>query len=419
MNAKEREAFDLVGTKEERILELYKTLIGVDTTVPPGKNYDTLLDLIEPEFQRLGFTTERVTIPDDLVATIPLPLEGPRQNLVATRSHGKEPVTIYAHMDVVPIEEGWDHDPFGAEYVDGKIFGRGTADMKGAIASVLVAVETMDALGIEPEHDLIVCLCTDEEIGGYPGIWHLAKEGYVKGHMLCLEGSQDPRIGLASAGSMDVTITTIGESCHSGMNFIGTNSIDGMIPILNELYALKQVVEKREEPGIPGPAHPKAPSKFMTPMFNLSIINAGVKSNIVPATCSVLINRRFIPSETADDVENEIREAVERGLEKSVALDARVDVFRTYPAMKKEVGPNTLKMKEALKLVHGYSDHDFVMTGGSGSTDMANVQQELGWNDIPFGGPGRMDSRAHGANEFVRMDDVKAHIKTLIHYLAF
>ncbi len=419
MNAKEQEAFDLVGTKEERILELYKTLIGVDTTVPPGKNYDTLLDLIEPEFQRLGFTTERVTIPDELVATIPLPLEGPRQNLVATRSHGKDPVTIYAHMDVVPIEEGWDHDPFGAEYVDGKIFGRGTADMKGAIASVLVAVETMDALGIEPEHDLIVCLCTDEEIGGYPGIWHLAKEGYVKGHMLCLEGSQDPRIGLASAGSMDVTITTIGESCHSGMNFIGTNSIDGMIPILNELYALKQVVEKREEPGIPGPAHPKAPSKFMTPMFNLSIINAGVKSNIVPATCSVLINRRFIPSETADDVENEIREAVERGLEKSVALDAKVDVFRVYPAMRKETGPRTLKMKEALKLVHGYSDDDFVMTGGSGSTDMANVQQELGWNDIPFGGPGRMDSRAHGANEFVRMDDVKAHIKTLIHYLAF
>lgn len=148
MDEKEQKAFDLVGTKEERILELYKKLIGVDTTVPPGKNYDTLLDLIEPEFQRLGFTTERVTIPDELVATIPLPLEGPRQNLVATRSHGKDPVTIYAHMDVVPIEEGWDYDPFGAEYVDGKIYGRGTADMKGAIASVLVAVETMDELGI-------------------------------------------------------------------------------------------------------------------------------------------------------------------------------------------------------------------------------------------------------------------------------
>jgi succinyl-diaminopimelate desuccinylase len=420
MDAREQQAFDLVGTKEKRILDLYKTLIGVDTTVPPGKNYDTLLDLIEPEFQRLGFTTERVTIPDDLVATIPLPLEGPRVNLVATRSHGKEPVTIYAHMDVVPIEEGWKYDPFGAEYVDGRIYGRGTADMKGAIASVLTAVEVMDEAGIEPNHDLIVCLCTDEEIGGYPGIWHLAKEGYVKGHMLCLEGGQDPRIGLASAGAIDVTVTTIGDSCHSGMNFLGVNSIDGMIPILNELYALKQEVEKREEAGVPGPPHEKAPSKFMTPMFNLSVINAGVKSNIVPASCSVLINRRYIPSETFEDVVGEIQEAVDRAMEKSVALDVKVDVFHVYPAMRKTAdGPHTLKMKEAAKLVHGYKDEDFVMTGGSGSTDMANVQQEMGWDDIPFRGPGRMDSRAHGANEFVRMDDVKSHIKELIHYLAF
>ena len=91
----------------------------------------------------------------------------------------------------------------------------------------------------------------------------------------------------------------------------GSWLLDGMIPILNELYALKQEVEKREEPGIPGPPHEKAPSEFMTPMFNFAIINAGVKSNIVPATCSLLINRRFIPSENADDVENEIREAVE------------------------------------------------------------------------------------------------------------
>lgn len=145
-----------------------------------------------------------------------------------------------------------------------------------------------------------------------------------------------------------------------------------------------------------------------------------MKSNIVPATCKLLINRRYIPSEKFEDVVGEIQEAVDRGLEKSVANDATVDVFHVYPAMRKRAdGPHTLKMKEASKLVHGYKDEDFVMTGGSGSTDMANVQQETGWDDIPFRGPGRMDSRAHGANEFVRMDDVKSHVKELIHYLAF
>ncbi len=154
--------------------------------------------------------------------------------------------------------------------------------------------------------------------------------------------------------------------------------------------------------------------------MNYSVINAGVKSNIVPATCTLIINRRYIPSETYDNVVGEIQAAVERGAEKSPALDVKVDLFHVYPAMRKTAdGPHTLKMKEAAMLVHGYKDEDFILTGGSGSTDMANVQQEMGWDDIPFRGPGRMDSRAHGANEFVRMEDVKSHIKELIHYLAF
>jgi succinyl-diaminopimelate desuccinylase len=418
MDEKEKRAWEIADGKTDQILARFKTVIGVNTVVPPGLNYDTLVDLLEPEFARLGFETERVVIPDELIADIPLPLQGPRMNLVARRGTGKDPVTIYAHMDVVPIEEGWKHDPFGAELDDGKIYGRGTADMKGAIASLITAIEVMDEAGVEPNYDLIVCLCTDEEIGGYPGIWHLAKNGYVQGHMLCLEGGQDPQIGLASAGSVDVTITTIGKSCHSGSNYLGVNSIDAMLPIMNELAVLKKDVESRESTVL-GVPNEKAPSRYMTPMFNFAIINAGVKSNIVPATCSLLINRRYIPEETYEHVTGEILKAVERGKAKSNALDVKVDFFNVYPAMKMEEGPHMRKMMEAFQLVHGYHSDQFIGAGSSGSTDMANVQQEMGWSDIPFCGPGRKDSRAHGADEFVRLDDVKAHIKELIHYLAF
>jgi succinyl-diaminopimelate desuccinylase len=423
MDSREQSAFERADALIERAIEHFRDVIAVDTSVPPGRNYDVFMDVVEPKFQALGFETERVIIPQEHIDTIPLPLEGPRVNLVAKRASSRskgEKVTIYAHIDVVPIEEGWTHEPFAATVDEGRIYGRGTADMKGAIASLLTAIEALDAEGVEPAYDLIVCLCTDEEIGGYPGIWHLAREGYVQGHMLCLEGSQDPRIGLASAGAVDVTVTTIGRSGHSGMNFIAVNAIDGMIPILNELYALKRVVEARESE-VPGPPHPDAPSDRMTPMFNLSVINAGRKSNIVPSSCSLIVNRRYIPEESFEDVVGEIREAVERGMEKSVAEDVRVEVFHVYPAMRTAglEGEHTRKMVEAYKLVHGYLDEDFVASGGSGSTDMANVHQELGWSDIPFTGPGRMDSRAHGADEFVRIDDVKSHMKVLIHYLAF
>jgi succinyl-diaminopimelate desuccinylase len=419
VNELEQKAFDLVEANESKLLERYKTVIGVDTSVPPGDTYEELIDKLEPEFKRLGFETERVTIPESEYAHIPLPLKGPRTNLVATRSHGKEPVTIYAHMDIVPVEEKWTEDPFGAEVKDGKIYGRGTADMKGAIASILTAVECMDEAGIEPNYDLIICLCTDEEIGGYPGIWHLAKHGYVKGHMLCLEGSQEPMTWLGSAGSVDVTITVSGESCHSGMNYMGINAIDAMIPVLNELYPLKQEVEKRESE-LPGRAHPKAPSDKMTPMFNFAIINGGVKSNIVPATATLLINRRFIPEETYEQVTQEIQDAVDRARAKSPAKSIDVDFYNVYPSMKLDPdGPRMQKMKEAVQLVQGYTDEEWSAFGVAGSTDMANVQQTLGWTDIPFRGPGRMDSRVHGADEFVYVEDAKAHVKELIHYLAF
>ncbi|TVR73925.1 MAG: M20 family peptidase [Sphaerobacteraceae bacterium] len=419
MNEQEQKAFDLVEASEAKLLERYKTVIGVDTSVPPGDTYEELIDKLEPEFQRLGFKTERVTIPESEYAHIPLPLKGPRTNLVATRSTGKEPITIYAHMDVVPVEEAWTEEPFGAEVKDGKIYGRGTADMKGAIASVLTAVECMDEAGVEPNFDLIVCLCTDEEIGGYPGIEYLAKKGYVKGHMLCLEGGQDPMTWLGSAGSVDVTITVTGESCHSGMNYLGINAIDAMIPVLNELYELKKEVEVRES-DLPGPPHPKARSSKMTPMFNFAIINGGVKSNIVPATATLLINRRFIPEETYEQVTQEIQDAVDRAKEKSPARAIDVSFYDVYPAMKLDPnGPRMAKMKESVQLVQGYSDEEWKAFAVAGSTDMANVQQVMGWTDIPFRGPGRMTSRAHGSDEHVYVEDAKAHVKELIHYLAF
>lgn len=415
----EQKAFELVEQNEAKLLERYKTVIGVDTSVPPADTYEELIDKLEPEFERLGFKTERITIPEAEYAHIPLPLKGPRTNLVATRSHGKDPVTIYAHMDVVPVEEKWTENPWGAEVKDGKIYGRGTADMKGAIASVLTAVDCMDQAGIEPNYDLIICLCTDEEIGGYPGIEYLAKQDYVKGHMVCLEGGQDPMTWLGSAGSVDVTITVTGESCHSGMNYLGVNAIDGMIPVLNELYSLKQEVEKRESE-LPGRDHPNAPSDKMTPMFNFAIIGGGVKSNIVPATATLLINRRYIPEETYEQVTQEIRAAVDRAKAKSPAKSIDVDFYDVYPPMKLDPdGPRMKKMREAVQLVQGYTDDEWSAFGVAGSTDMANVQQVLGWTDIPFRGPGRMESRAHGADEFVYVSDAKAHVKELIHYLAF
>jgi succinyl-diaminopimelate desuccinylase len=319
-------------------------------------------------------------------------------------------------MDTVPIEEGWDVDPFAGVIRDGRMYGRGIADMKGTIGSVLTALDVMRQQGLEPVWDLNILLCTDEEIGVYPGLYHLCLEGYVTAPMLCMEGSQDPVLRRGSNGSLDVTITVKGRSAHSGANYLGINALEEAIPILNELMVLKQQVEARRS-ALPLAPAPGAPD-HLRPMFNLSIAHSGVKSNIVPGVFSLVVNRRFIPEENVEDVMREIQEAVDRGAEKSRALEVDVLFTENYPSYyQSATHPGAQRLKEALKLVQGYSDSDFVETGSGGSTDMAFVAKVLNTDQIATVGLGRQrESKAHGANESVRLSDALAHVKELIYY---
>ncbi len=407
-----------VEAQEAALLERLRRVIGIDTTVPPGRNYPALVDAVEPEFQALGLRTERVVVPEEQWRAIPLPLAGERVNLVATLpAPGRPPLTVYTHMDVVPVGPGWTHDPWGAELVDGRVYGRGTADMKGTIATLLTALAVMRELGLAPAWEISYVLCTDEEIGVYPGVLHLALAGYVKAPILCLEGTQDPVRRLGGNGAVDFTITTVGRSCHSGANYLGVNALEAMVPVMEELLTLKRAVEARRSaiPLAPNPAAPHAPT-HLSPMFNLDVIHAGSKSNIVPDTCTLIVNRRYIPEERFEAVVAEVEAAVARGRARSNALDVRVEVMHIYPAYRQGADhPLARRLEEALCLAYGYQPDDFVATGSGGSTDMANLAQVLDTDEIATAGPGRAgESKAHGDDENIRLSDAKAHAAELV-----
>lgn len=418
------DVFRAVESKRDRITALLRDLIRIPTIVPPGDNYEDMVNYLEPLFQELGFRTERVVVPEEHIEKIPHPLEGPRINLVASRDHEREePVTIYAHMDVVPIEEPWTKDPFAGVVEDGKMYGRGALDMKSGIAGMLVSLEVMDELQLEPNFDLICTLCTDEEVGVYPGIYHLAQEGYVKGHVLNTElGSQMPLILAGVAGAVDVSVRTKGRSCHSGMNFLGVNAVEAMVPILSKLLKLKAEVERRESsiPIVPLLRAMGAPSDSVTPMFNLAILQGGTKSNIVPAECELVINRRYIPEEYYEDIVQEIQAAIDQGKSQGKALDVETTFTHICPPFKADTdSPCSRKMREALKVVHGYRDEDFVYGGAAASTDMGFVAQVLGTDRFVGTSPATLDNQSmHKPDEWVRIDDLLNMTKQLVHYLA-
>ncbi len=419
----QEEIFRSIETKRDRLIAVLEKLIRIPTVVPPGNNYEEIVQYLESLFQNMQFHTERVVVPQEEIEKIPLPLEGPRMNLVAQQKHNRqETVTIYAHMDVVPIEERWTKDPFNANVEEGKLYGRGAIDMKGSIASIIVACEVMQELALKPHFNLICTFCTDEEIGMYPGIFHLAKEGYVQGHVINAElGGQMPLIVAGVAGNVDVSITSKGRSCHSGMNFMGTNAVEAMIPILLELQNLKAEVEKRESaiPLVPLLQSLGAPSDKVTPMFNIDIIQGGTKSNIIPAECTVVINRRYIPEEPYEQVVQEIKQAVERGKTKSKALNVEVSFIHSYRPFKADITSKyAMKMRDALKAVHNYQDAEFIIGGAAASTDMGFIAQVCDIESIIGIGAASFDNlSAHKPDEWIRIDDLVNMTKQLVHYL--
>jgi succinyl-diaminopimelate desuccinylase len=417
--------FSAIESKRDRLIALLGDLIRIPTIVPPGNNYEEMVQYLEPHFQHLDFQTERVIVPPAALEQIPLHLEGPRVNLVARQNHAQsETATIYAHMDVVPIEEPWTKDPFNAILEDGKLYGRGAIDMKGSIAAMLIAFEVIQELNLRSKFNIICTLCTDEEIGMYPGIYHLAKEGHVQGHVINTElGGQMPLIIAGVAGNVDVTITTKGRSCHSGMNFMGVNAIEATIPILVELHSLKEEVEKRESsiPVVPLLQSLGAPSDKVTPMFNIDIIQGGTKSNIIPAECQVVINRRYIPEEPYEQVIKEIEDAIERGKTRSKALSVETTFTHSYRPFKADISSKfALKMREALKAVHNYQDKEFIIGGAAASTDMGFIPQACDVEHIIGMGTASFDNlSAHKPDEWVRVDDLINMTKQLVHYLCF
>lgn len=406
----------------EVIMEIMRAVININTTIPPCDKYQEVVDALKPYFKELGFVLEEVIVPEELIKEIPFPLKGPRVNLVATKDYGQEKeISFYGHMDVVPApnkgKKKWRFDPFQATLIkSGKIYGRGTADMKGSFVPLILAFQIIEKFNLKPKYNINVLCCTDEEIGIWPGVRYLEEKGYAKGDVFCMEGVINPIVPIGCAGALNVFVETHGRSCHSGTNFLGVNALEEMVPIMVELMELKKIVEERESKDIPGLPRPGTTGKGnMTPMFNLDVIRSGKKANIVPDLCTLTVNRRYIPDEDYEDVKREIEEAIERGKAKSKALEVKTIYMRDYPAV--HIDPNspmTQRIKKVMNIVQKVPLEKIFTIGNSGSTDMGFLTDT---HDLIIHGIGNAGSNSHGVNETIKLKDVLTYIKEVILFL--
>ena len=410
---------------KERIMDLMRSLICIDTSVPPGNSYRMYVDTISPYFKELKYDLEEVIVPEELINQILLPLEGPRINLVATKEFGiKKNITFCGHMDVVPAtNEGsqkWRFPPFEATMIkSGKIYGRGVGDNKGPMVCLILALQIIDKLNLRHKYNIRVLNCTDEEIGVYPGIRYLAEHGYVKGTVFSIDYSIEPIILMGTAGDLEIEVETIGRSSHSGLSLLGVNALEEMVPILVELMKLKKKVESRQSKDIPGFPDPKTKEKCnLSPLFNLDVIKSGEKANIIPDICKLTINRRIIPDETIEEVKKEIIDVIELGKTKSKALDVKTSFKYSYPPLKVDISsPEIKRIRKVIQLVHKIPEEKIRKTGMTFTFDVGFVAQILKTQEIILRGVATAGSNTHGVNETIRLKDIKKFIKEIIIFL--
>ena len=381
-----------------KYVEVLRDLISINTTVPPGLNYDKAISYLEPLFRESGFDTRRLIIPAEYA-------EGRqgRVNLVChRREEGKPRLIFYGHIDVVPAE-GW--DAFKPRVQDGKVYGRGAADMKGSIVALVEAMQSLK--GRLLNFDISIMITTDEESSQARQLQYLKQylEPVSGAYFLNLDSSFG-FVSIAGLGALHVDIKVTGKSVHSGLSHLGENAIEKASPLIQALLDLKHRVEQRKSAV---PTHPDTKLSRMEGRLNINMIKGGIKVNVVPDECLISVDRRLIPEENLEDARKELLETLASVPGVTWQLE-RVHGIPTVPAAD---DPVVDRLAAVMRDTTGQANK----FGEMGSGDLSHIV--AGWGCKAFGlGVIRPECNIHGKEEFVYLKDIEDVARIIARFLS-
>ena len=271
-------------------------LVRVPTDTPPGNNAPHAERTAEL-LTSMGLPPEKHPVPADEVTAYGLQSI---TNLIVRRHYAEGPtIALNAHGDVVPPGEGWTHDPYGAEIVDGKMYGRATAVSKSDFATYTYALRALEALGAPLKGQLELHFTYDEEFGGEMGPGWLLRQGLTKPDLMIAAGFSY-EVVTAHNGCLQFEVTVEGDMAHAAIPDSGTDALQGAVHILNALYRLNHeylnITSKVE-----GITHP---------YLNIGQISGGTNTNVLPGKVVFKLDRRMIPEEDSAAIEASIRNTI-------------------------------------------------------------------------------------------------------------
>ncbi len=386
---------------------LLRRFVRLRTVNPPGENYAAITALLVRELRAAGLTAQRYPIPSELLKKqLPRAQHAfPRYNVLgrlAAPGAGKT-VHFNAHYDVVPAGGGWRHgSAFSGVVEDGWIYGRGTADMKGSIAALLLALRALRAAGVAPLMNVEVSFTADEETDSALGAgWFVRHAPIAPDYAVVMEGGEGNTVCCGHNGVVWLNVTVHGRAAHGSLPERGVNAFEKMAALVLALDAHKRALARRTFASPDG--------RTMRPTLNIGGVFApgpGGKINTVPALASFSIDRRVLPRETVASAERELRAFLRAAALKIPGCRITVEkVSDNHPCFTSPTHPFFAAMAGCVGRVHG-GRADFGVS--TGFNDMHFFSH---YRKIPTLGYGPGGQHEHGADERAKVKELVASAK--------
>ena len=383
-----------VDERRDELLSLARQLVQIPSENPPGREADVAQFLSD---RLAGVATE----PVEMHAREP-----GRPNLIARvrGSDGPGRLMLVAHMDTKPVgdRDQWTVDPFAGHVADGQLYGRGAADMKAALAAMVVAADALKEVGFPGEIQLL--FVADEEAGSAYGAKYMTSHVGLQADAAIIgepSGIDAPFDGIhiAHRGIFCFKVKVLGTQMHSSMS--------DTRPSVNACVKLAEVLQKFHQRF--RPTDPHNPLYPQGPTVNLAVMmDGGVFYGVYPGHAEFASEIRIVPGMDREQTVAELEQFVEQLRREDPSLRVELDLaprpeLAWLDGMQlSEDEPVVQAVARAAETVLG---HRPALRGFPGGTDARALYVGAGIPTIPAFGPGLLEV-CHGPDECVPVDDV-------------
>ena len=362
--------------KEEEITNLAQELIKIPSDETAGEK--EVCEYLESFLKSLGMKVR-------LQEVLPN-----RPNIIAEvigDGVGKS-IMFNGNVDTVPIGDinKWSMDPYSAIIKDNKLFGRGSTDMKGSIASMIIAMKFIMNNVKKFNGKIIFTGVMAEETTGL-GTQKIVEEN-IKADMAVVGEPSDEKIYRAHKGTMWFNLFTYGKLEHSSeSNSESNNAIINMMKLIMEVNEISKELETVENNLV---GHPS---------INVGLIDGGTKQNMIADSCRISIDRRTLPEEKTDEILDKLRIRLDRlrSLDGRLTFDLKIDTIREAV----EVAESEQIVQEVKNALNKVIDKNPIISGMKATTDMSILVNQGNIPSVIYG-PGFI-KQAHTVDEFIEV----------------